>query len=38
MREPVYAEADITLESTDESQSGALERILAVLRERGLET
>ena len=38
VREPVYAEADITLECVDESHSGALERILAVLRERGLET
>jgi shikimate kinase len=38
VREPVYAEADITLESTDESQSGALERVLEELRTRELET
>jgi shikimate kinase len=37
VREPVYAEADITLESTDESQSGALERVLEELRARELE-
>ena len=36
LREPVYAEADITLECPDESQQSALERILAELREREL--
>jgi shikimate kinase len=35
-REPVYALADITLECADESHSGALERIVTALRERGL--
>jgi shikimate kinase len=35
-REPVYAQADIILECADESHTNALDRILAVLRERGL--
>ena len=38
VREPVYAQADITLECPDESHHSALERMLAELRERGLET
>ena len=38
VREPVYAEADITLECTDESHHSAVERIVTALRERGLET
>jgi shikimate kinase len=38
IREPVYAEADITLECADESHHSAVDRILAALRERGLET
>ena len=38
VREPIYAEADITLECPDESHHSALERMLAELRERGLET
>jgi shikimate kinase len=38
VREPFYAQADITLECSDESQQGPLEQILAALRERGLET
>ena len=38
IREPVYAEADITLECVDESHGAAMDRILAALRERGLET
>lgn len=38
VREPVYAEADITLELTDESHHSAVERIVTALRERGLET
>ena len=38
VREPVYALADITLECPDESHQSALERMLAELRERGLET
>ena len=37
-RAPFYAEADITLECPDESHQSALERMLAELRERGLET
>ncbi len=37
-REPVYALADITLESVDESHQSALDRIVAALRERGFET
>jgi shikimate kinase len=37
-REPVYALADITLECADESHSGALDNIVTLLRERGLET
>lgn len=36
-REPFYALADITLECPDESHHSALERILAELRQRGLE-
>jgi len=35
-REPVYAEADITLECADESHTSALERILTELHQRGL--
>jgi shikimate kinase len=38
VREPVYAQADITLECVDESHHSAVDRIIAVLRERGLET
>ena len=38
IREPVYAQADITLECADESHQSAVERILTALRERGLET
>jgi shikimate kinase len=38
VREPVYAQADIILECPDESHQSALERMLAELRERGLET
>jgi shikimate kinase len=38
LREPFYAEADMTLECNDESQQGPLERVLTALRERGLET
>ena len=38
IREPVYAQADITLECADESHHSAVDRILAALRERGLET
>ena len=38
VREPVYAEADITLECADESHHSAVDRILTALRERGLET
>jgi shikimate kinase len=38
VREPVYAQADITLECADESHNSAVDRILAALRERGLET
>jgi shikimate kinase len=37
-REPVYAQADITLECADESHGSALEHIVTMLRERGLET
>ena len=38
IREPVYAQADITLECADESHHSAVDRIVAALRERGLET
>src|ERR1700761_9064355 len=38
IREPVYAQADITLECADESHQSAVDRIVAALRERGLET
>jgi shikimate kinase len=38
VREPVYALADITLECIDESHHSAVDRIIAALRERGLET
>ena len=38
VREPVYAQADIILECADESHHSAVDRILAALRERGLET
>jgi shikimate kinase len=38
IREPVYALADITLECADESHQSAVDRIVAALRERGLET
>ena len=38
IREPFYAQADITLECADESHHSAVDRIVAVLRERGLET
>ena len=37
LREPVYAQADITLECPDESHQSALEQILVELRQRGLE-
>ncbi len=38
IREPVYAQADITLECADESHHSAVDRIVAALQERGLET
>jgi shikimate kinase len=38
IREPVYAQADITLDCVDESHTSAVDRIVAALRERGLET
>jgi shikimate kinase len=38
VREPFYAEADITLEYNDESHHGAVDRIIAELRARGLES
>jgi shikimate kinase len=34
-REPVYAEADITLECADESHQNAVDRVMAALKERG---
>ncbi len=37
VREPFYAEADITLEYSDESHHGAVDRIMAELRARGLD-
>ncbi|MGZ5922840.1 MAG: shikimate kinase [Rhizomicrobium sp.] len=36
IREPVYATADMVLESADEPHGVAVERIIAALRERGL--
>jgi len=38
VREPVYAEADMTLEYDDESHSGALDSIMEALTARGLVT
>lgn len=35
-REPVYAKADMTLDSADEPHGAAVDRIVQVLRERGL--
>jgi shikimate kinase len=35
-REPVYATADMTIESADEPHTVAVERIIAALRDRGL--
>jgi shikimate kinase len=36
IREPVYATADMILESADEPHGAAVDRIIAALRERGL--
>lgn len=36
IREPVYATADMTLESADEPHGAPVERIMAALREKGL--
>lgn len=36
VREPVYAQADMTIESADEVHGSAVERIVAALHERGL--
>lgn len=36
IREPVYAKADMTLDSADEPHGAAVERIIQALRERGL--
>ncbi len=36
IREPVYATADMVLESADEPHGAAVERIIAALREKGL--
>jgi shikimate kinase len=38
VREPVYAEADMTLEYADETHSGALDGIIEALAARGLVT
>jgi shikimate kinase len=35
-REPIYAEADLTIESESGPHSGTLERIVAALKERGV--
>jgi shikimate kinase len=35
-REPVYAKADMTLESADEPHGAAVDRIIAALKTRGL--
>jgi hypothetical protein len=34
-REPVYAEADLTIESEDGPHAQAVERIVSVLKQRG---
>jgi shikimate kinase len=36
VREPVYAKADMTLDSADEPHGAAVERIVEALRARGL--
>src|SRR5579864_9200683 len=37
-REPIYAQADMIIESADEGHGAAVDRVLACLRERGLVT